>query len=227
MLSTFGARCATCAAALLTISLCNLVNSHAARAADTMTVEIVADDMCCTGCAKKVAAQLFTAPGVIDVKPDVPSRLVTITARPTRNLTLDKLWNAVAKAKGGPSKLTAGGVAYSFVAAATLPATVRLKGNVYRVVVTDLTAHQSADQVAQSIRGLRGVSQVALDSAPDALLITPAADAALSPWALIGAVQQAKEQPVSIDSPLGRMSIEQVITTNNVSTRPQTQGAVR
>lgn len=198
-----------------------------ARAAEMLVVEIKADAMCCAGCAKKVAGQLYAAPGVVDVKADVPSRLVTITARPSQKLTLERLWNAVVKAKGGPTQLTIGDIAYKFVPAESLPEADRVQGNVYRAVISDLTAHQAADRVAQSVRQLRGVGQIALDSTPDALLVTPDAGAVLSPWALIGAIEQAKEQPLSIDSPLGRMSIEPVSPTENVSARPQAQGAVR
>jgi copper chaperone CopZ len=209
------------AVALVTLSV------PTTRAAELINVEIKADAMCCVGCAKKVAGQLYAAPGVTDVKADVPSRLVKITARSSQKLTLERLWNAVAKAKGGPSELTTGDLAYTFVAAESLPEAERLQGNVYRAVITDLTAHQAADRVAHSVRQLRGVDQISLDSTPDALLITPDAGATLSPWALIGAIERAKEQPLSIEGPLGRMSIEAITTASDVSTRPQVQGTVR
>ena len=214
-------------AAIMTIGLASFAGGQAARAAETLTVQITADAMCCAGCAKNVAAQLYAAPGVVDVKADIPTRLVTITARPSQKLTLEKLWSAVVKGKGGPSKLVAGDFAYTFVPAESVASAERLNGHVYRAVIVDLTARQAADRVAATLRALRGVGQVSLDSTPDALLITPAAGASLSPWALMGAVQQAKEQPLAIDSPLGRMTIERLSTANNVSTHHQVQGTVR
>src|SRR5262245_10993163 len=68
-------------------------------------VQIVADDMCCNGCAQKIGAQLYAAPGVTAVDADVPNRLVVVTAKPSSKLTAERLWAAVEKGNGGPSKL--------------------------------------------------------------------------------------------------------------------------
>lgn len=207
--------------------LATLIAAPAALAADTIMVEITADGMCCNGCAKTVAAQLYTAPGVVNVQPDVPRRLVTITARPSRSLTLEKLWNAVEKGKGQPSKLVSGDVSYAFAPIDAVPAAERVSGNVYRILVADLQARQSSGRVAKSIQQHRGVGAVRLDAAHDALVVSPTPGAKLSPWALLAAVEQAQEQTSQIDCPHGRLTIQRTHPEKSVSARPQTQGATR
>ncbi|HEX2474232.1 MAG TPA: heavy-metal-associated domain-containing protein, partial [Lacipirellulaceae bacterium] len=82
-----------------------------------INVQITADDMCCQGCAQKVAAQLYAAPGVTTVATDVPNRTVKVTAKPSAKLTLERLWRAVEKGKGGPSKLVTAQATYTLIKA--------------------------------------------------------------------------------------------------------------
>jgi copper chaperone CopZ len=212
----------TCAAALVIIGLAPLADGQIAPAAKPVTFEIVADDMCCGGCAKKVAAQLYAAPGVTDVKANLKTRTVVITVKPSRSLTLEKLWNAVEKGKGKPSRMVAFGVTYSLKRIADLSPTDAPAEGVYSIAVADLQQRQSAERVAKALHDVRGVGRVSLDAAHDALVVEPAGGAALSPWQLMAAVEQANEQPREIAGPHGRLTIERASV--QVSARPTHQG---
>lgn len=208
--------------AFLAFCLVPVVSAQPARAAETVKFEIVADDMCCDGCAKKIAAQLYTAPGVTDVKANLKARTVFVTAKPSRSLTLEKLWNAVEKGKGKPSRMVAYGVTYSLKRTADLKPGESPAAGVYSVAIADLQQRQSAERVAKAFHAVRGVGQVSLDAAHDALVVQPAAGAALSPWLLLAAVEQAKEQPLEVSGPHGRLTIQRAAV--QVSARPAHQG---
>ena len=214
------------AAIVFLLGPAGVISIQNAAAAESLSIQIIADDMCCAGCAKKVAAQLYTAPGVTDVKANVAARSVVITAKPSRSLTMEKLWNAVEKGKGKPSKLVVAGVTYTLTRPDALGAEEQTPG-VYRLVVADMQAHQSAEKVAKFVQAIRGVSNISLDAPHDALVVTPAVGASLSPWALAGAAQQAQEQPLSVAGPFGRLTIETPAAKNNISSRPGVEGEIR
>jgi copper chaperone CopZ len=214
-------------AVFIAISLAPFICAQVARAADAVTFEIVADDMCCSGCAKKVAAQLYTAPGVINVKATVATRLVVVTAKPSPKLTLERLWNAVEKGKGKPSRLVAFGVVYTLTRPAELGPEEQPVGGAYTLGIADLTAHQSAERVAKALYGIRGVSKVSIDGAHDSLIVEPARGVMLSPWSLIATVEQAKEVPLAITGPHGRFDINAEDAATRLSSRPAKQGENR
>ena len=227
MQSIYAMRFRVRAAACLALGFATIVAGQLAQAAGPVKIEIIADDMCCSGCAKKVAAQLYTAPGVTDVKANVETRTVVVTANPSRNLTLEKLWTAVEKGKGKPSRLVAFGFVYTLTRPADLnPEDQQPKGP-YRIDITELRAHKSAERVANVLYSRRGVGKVSVDAVDDALLIEPARGAALSPWMLLAAVEQANEQAVAVTGPHGRLTIESAASAAEVSLRPSIQGETR
>jgi copper chaperone CopZ len=183
---------------------------QAAPNAANATYQIVADGMCCQGCAKKVAAQLYTAPGVMNVTADVPNRLVTITAKPSPKLTLEKLWKAVEQAKGKPSQLTTSDATYTLIAPDQLKPEEKPPAGVYALLVADMHDMPRAEKVAGQLRAVRGIESLNVDLAGGVLLVKPAAKVKLSPWALVAAAQQAEESPVAVTGPFGRISIEPV-----------------
>ena len=203
-----------------------ILSVPAVDAADLITVEIKADAMCCAGCAKKVSAQLFTAPGVIEVKPDVPSRMVEITARPSRNLTMEKLWNAVEKAKGKPSSLAVGGTTYEFTPIDPAPAD-KPAPNQYQILLDKESPLSGVASAAKAVQQLRGVGQVSVATDHSQLTVAPAQGSKLSAWALLGVLEQAQVRVTQIDGPAGRIAIQQKKADKSVTTRPQGQGVVR
>ncbi len=214
--------------AVMVISL-GLV-SEVGQAAPNVTYQIVADGMCCQGCAKKVAAQLYTAPGVTNVKADVPNRLVTITAKPSPKLTLEKLWKAVEQAKGKPSRLTTPHAIYTLARLDQLKAADQPAAGVYTLFIADLHDMQRAENVAGHLRAIRGMESLSVDLAQGALQVTPTAKVELSPFALVAAAEQAEELAVAVTGPFGRISIEPVTEQAAgavLSSRQPAQGTVQ
>lgn len=183
---------------------------QAAPNAANATYQIIADGMCCQGCAKKVAAQLYTVPGVMNVKADVPNRLVTVTAKPSPKLTLEKLWNAVEKAKGQPSQLTTSAASYTLVGLDQLNPEEQPPAGVYALFVADMHDMPRAEKVAGQLRAVRGIESLSVDLPGGVLLVKPVPKVQLSPWMLVAAAQQAEELPVAVTGPFGRISIEPV-----------------
>jgi copper chaperone CopZ len=216
------------AATLVAVGIASATHGHLAAAATsaTATYEITADDMCCAGCAKKIAGQLYTAPGVMKVTSNVKARTVVVTAKPTPKLTDERLWNAVEKGKGKPSRIVVSGVAYTLKRPADLSPAEQPAAGVYTLAIADLQP-AAADQAAKSLQAIRGVASVSIDAANGALIVEPARGVALSPWALIGAAQQAKVQPLAVTGPHGRLTIEAVAADAQLSARPVAQGANR
>ena len=201
------------------------VAAQSTTAANLVTYEITADDMCCSGCAKKVAAQLYTAPGVVDVKANVAARTVTVFAKPSDKLTVERLWNAVEKGKGGPSKLIAATGTYTFAKSNQLSDGEKAASGSYVIVVANLKANGAAELVGRELRGVRGVKTIVVNLDSDQLVLEPQQGVHLSPLALAAAVERTKQQPLSVTGPQGRLTIEPAAP--QLSSRPKSPGEVR
>ncbi|MEX0642462.1 MAG: heavy-metal-associated domain-containing protein [Pirellulales bacterium] len=194
-------------------------------------VQIVADDMCCQGCAQKVAAQLYAAPGVTTVEADVPNRLVTVTAKPSPKLTVERIWFAVEKGKGGPSKLVTADVTYVLTRPDKLKPEQRLPVGRYSLEVRSLQYKETAQKIANQLHAIQGVENVSVNMAQRTLFVQTANGALLSPFALASAADRAQSEPIAIGGPYGVMTIERADDANPATavrpTYPQVQGEVR
>lgn len=195
-----------------------------------LKVQIVANDMCCQGCAQNVAAQLYAAPGVTSVEADVAKRTVVVTAKPSPKLTPQRLWQAVEQGKGGPSKMVTSRATYTLTRPDGLKPEDRLPVGQYTLVVRELKGPESAQRIANQIYKLRGVSKVSADAEQHALFVQTSA-VVLSPWALAAAAEQAHAEPVAVNGPHGSFTIERAAEANRATAvrpaSPQTQGEVR
>ena len=135
---------ATIAVFAISMSWLSSSATHAAAQGATERIQIVAPAMCCKGCAQKVAAQLYTAPGVSNVEADVPSHTVTVTFKPSPKLTLGGLWLAAEKADGKPSKLVTPQATYTLQRPEQLQLTEPLAPGRYWVVVQQLATNDGA-----------------------------------------------------------------------------------
>jgi copper chaperone CopZ len=198
------------AAILASLTLASIA-VYGSPASTHATYEIVADGMCCQGCAKKVAAKLYTAPGVINVKADVPARRVTITAKPSPKLTLEKLWSAVEKAKGKPSRLTTSDAVYSLQWPEQIEGHGAVAANSYTILVADMHDMELAQKVARQLRAVEGIESLSVDLKQGTMLIKPAANTQLSPWTLVTAVNQAGQSARAVTGPYGRLTVEPVM----------------
>ncbi|MEX2171486.1 MAG: heavy-metal-associated domain-containing protein [Pirellulales bacterium] len=215
------------------VTAASLVAAESAWSAETAkpvantTYQFVADEMCCKGCAKNIAAQLYAAPGVTNVQADVATRTVVVTAKPSPKLTLEKLWDAVEKGKGKPSKLTTTAAIYELTRLEELTAEERPTAGVYTLVVSEMSDKAVAAKIAKSLYAIEGVQSVSFDSQQQALIVRPANGVQLSPWKLGGAVEQAEAQPLVITGPHGRFTIERMAEPETLSSRSNNRGEVR
>jgi len=169
-------------------------------------IQIIAEEMCCKGCAQKVAGQLYAAPGVTAVDANIENKTVVVTVSQQKGATLEQLWQAVAAGEGGPTKLTTADATFSMarpemLAANSLPP----QGTTY-VVIDNLHCKGCAQKIAAQLYTIRGVSKVSADMKQNTMVIKNNGQN-LSPWALIGAVMNAKERPLAVVATSGRMDI--------------------
>ncbi len=197
------------------------MNTQAATPQGTYQVQIVAADMCCKGCAQKTAGQLYAAPGVTAVDANLKNKTILVTVSQQKGASLEQLWQAVALGEGGPSKLTTANAIYTF-ASTDVSANKRSlpKGTTY-VVIDNLHCKGCAKKIAAQLYTIRGVNKVSADMKQNTLIVNSENGQDLSPWALIRAVTNAKERPVTIVGTSGQMNI-QWTTPKTVSTHNQT-----
>ncbi len=193
---------------LLTVCLVGLLgkSTQATAQQSSYQIQIVAEDMCCKGCAQKVAGQLYAAPGVTAVDANMKNKTVTITMSQQQGASLEQLWQAVAAGEGGPSKLTTAEATFTFAQhEASAGNQSPPKGTTY-VVIDNLHCKGCAQKIAAQFYTIRGVSKVNADMKQNTMIVKNNGQD-LSPWALIGAVTNAKERPVAIVGVSGRMDI--------------------
>jgi copper chaperone CopZ len=202
----------------------------AADSVATVKVQIIASDMCCQGCVQNVAAQLYALPGVTAVEADVASRTVTLTAKPSPKLTLQRVWQAVEKGKGGPTKLTTPQATYSLIRLESLKPEERLQPGHYSLLFRELNNREAAQRVANEIYKIRGVTNVSHDAQRHSLIVQTSA-VVLSPWTLITAAQQAQAEALAVNGPHGLFTVERALRdgsgTAARTTNTRGQGEVR
>lgn len=191
-------------------SMAQLVVPMQASADESVSfqVEFVADEMCCNGCAQKIAAQLYAAPGVTSVEADVPNRLLKVKAKASPKLTLERLWHAVEQGKGAPSKLITTQATYVLTRPEQIEPQQRLPEGQYSLVVGSLNDKDQAQNIANSLYKVRGVNRVSVDAERHTLFVQSIDKEALSPWQLAMSVQNAGSNPLVVSGPYGTLTID-------------------
>ncbi len=207
-------KCKRTAAALLILAIAagkdRTINAATPRRADYQ-VQIVAEGMCCQGCARTISSQLYTVRDVRDVAADLQSRTLTVSLpRPTAAV-LGRLWQAVDQADGSPSRLVTPLATYALVPspadADSAPQTSRAADSVV-LQIDNLHCRGCAQKIAAQLYALKGVTKVSVDMGKETLIVETRPGANLSPWLVIDAVAKAKERPLAVIGSHGRLSIE-------------------
>lgn len=172
-------------------------------------VEIVAEAMCCKGCARKVSGQLYAARGVREVGVEMSTHTITVSLPSPNATTLGQLWEAVEKGEGGPTKLVTAEATYSLVRPdveggglpdpSTRPPTI---------VIDNLHCKGCAKKIAAQLYAVKGVTKVSVDLERETLYVQSRPNMTPSPWRLIGAVRNARERPLAVSGPYGTLAIE-------------------
>lgn len=193
---------------LLSIYLAGFMGSTRVLAAvpqGSYQVQIVAADMCCKGCVQKVAGQLYAAPGVTSVDANLKGRTVDITVSQKNGATLEQLWNAVVAGKGGPSQLTTNQATFTLTPSDQIATSDKLPATTSKIVIEHLNQDGRAQEIANRLYALPGVSKVSVDAQPDTLVVS--SEQEISPWTYIGAVANTKSRPLSVTGSFGRFDI--------------------
>ena len=173
-------------------------------------VQIVAEKMCCEGCARKTSGQLYAARGVRDVSVDLKSHTLTVALPQPNASMLGQLWHAVEQGDGGPTKLVTTEATYTLIRPkvgenqsqqqqAKLPLSI---------VVDNLHCKGCAKKIAAQLYAVKGVTKVSVDMERETLFVEARPETQLSPWRLIDAVTQAQERPIAVNGPYGSLAIK-------------------
>lgn len=195
-------------AALLAAAIATAVGTTHAAEQSVRKVQIVAEKVCCNGCAQKVAAELYTAPGVTNVEADITTHTLTVSLKPSSKVTLAQLWAAVERGDGKPSKLITSDAAYILKHPDELQLTEPLALNRFWLVVRSQPTNEVTQKIVNQLRAIRGVEAVRFNLADRTFFVEAASDKSLSPWNLISAVESAGIRTESITGPHGFLKIE-------------------
>jgi copper chaperone CopZ len=174
-------------------------------------VQIVAEEMCCKGCVRKVSGQLYAARGVKEVGVDMKTHTVTVALPAPNAAMLGLLWHAVEKGEGGPTKLVAAEATYTLIRPKVEATEVQQKQQAntpLSIVIDNLHCQGCAKKIAAQLYAVKGVTKVSVDMQHDTLFVEARPEAPLSPWNLIHAVTQANERPLAVNGPYGTLAIE-------------------
>lgn len=215
---------------LLGLVVVAIVSQNAWAQQATMQAQIVADGMCCNGCAQKIAAQLYAAPGVTNVQADVPSHTLTVTFRPSPKLTFGGIWGAVERGDGKPSRLTVAQTTYTLQRPEQLQLAQPLQPGQYWVVVEKLKGDQETAQLTKQLSSIRGVRSVKCDVPSRTFFVETSPTDILSPFTTQTVVSEAGHSMVTITGPYGVFAVErgtEQVNRSTASQQPQVQGTTR
>ena len=172
-------------------------------------VQVIAEKMCCKGCAQKVSGQLYTLKGVKSVGVDLSTHTVNVTLPSPSATTLGRIWHAVEQGEGGPASLSTSTAAYQIVRPQNEQElrAVQQMGATQHIVIDNLHCKGCAQKIAAQLYSLKGVTKVSVDMERETLIVETNPKAPVSPWIVIDAVSAAKERPVAIRGNYGTLAI--------------------
>ena len=174
-------------------------------------IQILAEGMCCKGCARKVSGQLYAARGVKEVGIDLNTHIVTVSLPQPSAATLGQLWHAVEQGDGGPTKLVTTEATYTLIRPevelnAVQP--MQKPNEPLSIVIDNLHCKGCAKKIAAQLYALKGVTKVSVDMQNETLFVETRPDTTVSPWLVINAVAKAKERPLAVIGSHGKLAIE-------------------
>ncbi|TWT86717.1 Heavy-metal-associated domain protein [Pseudobythopirellula maris] len=198
---------------IASIAVSALATNAAALAAPSGTavrqVQIVDEAMCCAGCARKVSGQLYATRGVREVGVDMESRTLTVSLPEPTPAMLGRLWHAVERGNGTPTKLITSEATYTLVRPELDPAKQQAPAaEPLAIAINNLHCQDCANKIARQLYALKGVTKVSVDMQRGMLFLETSRGTRLSPWALIDATAKANERPLAVFGGHGKLTIE-------------------
>lgn len=199
--------------AALLVSLATIGATTAVQAgpkqAQIEQVQILAERMCCEGCARKTSGQLYAARGVRDVSVDLKSHTLTVALPQPNAAMLGRLWHAVEQGEGGPTRLVTAEATYTLIRPKVAANQSQQQAKLpLSIVVDNLHCQGCAKKIAAQLYAVKGVTKVSVDMKRETLFVEAPPETQLSPWLLIDAVTQAQERPIAVNGPYGSLAIK-------------------
>lgn len=172
-------------------------------------VKVIAEKMCCKGCAQKVSGQLYTLKGVKSVGVDLSTHTVNVTLPSPSATTLGRIWHAIEQGEGGPTSMSTSTVTFQIVRPQNEQElrAVQQMGATQHIVIDNLHCKGCAQKIAAQLYALKGVTKVSVDMERETLIVETNPKTPVSPWLVIDAVSAAKERPVAIRGNYGTLAI--------------------
>ncbi|MEO2047135.1 MAG: heavy metal-associated domain-containing protein [Pirellulales bacterium] len=166
---------------------------------------IVVEEMHCKSCARKIAAKLYTVPGVKSVSVSVKTKTLTITSQQGRSLSLRQLAEAVEKAKNRALRIVGPMGAYEYSCVDSKPSNSQTLP-LTSVIVEEMSSELSAQRIIKQLVALQGVSKVEVERSAKKLIVTIQPQAKITPWSIWEAVEKGGSHAVLISGPQGTLS---------------------
>lgn len=180
---------------------------HVATATELGRIEITVAEMHCNGCAKKIAARLYTVPGVKSVSVDVKNKTLIVSSQNGKTLSPRQLCEAIENGDDRPVRLAGPNtmlvMEYPDDSAVSTKATQKQ----IEIVVEKMHCKACAQKIASKLYTVPGVQSVSVTVERKTLYVTPTPDRKLSLWALWEAVQQAENRALDIRGPTGSLKV--------------------
>ncbi|WP_442483376.1 cation transporter [Aeoliella sp. SH292] len=172
-------------------------------------LQVVAEKMCCAGCARKVSSQIYTVRGVRSVSVDLATHTVSIEHGQLSAPVLGQIWNAVQVADGGPVTMTTGEATYRLTVPEDPKAIEahRRMGKSQQISFVELKDPQQAQLVASKLQEITGVAKVSVDM-PSQTITVDVADKPISPWSMLQVIRAAGATPAAFLGNYGTLAIE-------------------
>lgn len=177
--------------------------------ADEEEVQVVAEKMCCKGCAQKVSGHLYAVRGVRSVGVDLSTQTLTVSLPQATAARLGSIWNATEQGDGGPTSLTTSAATYQMVRPQddNELREAQMMRATQHVVIDNLHCQGCAQKIAAQLYAVKGVTKVSVDMPSETLIVQVDPQKPVSPWLLVDAVSTAEERPLAIRGSYGTLAI--------------------
>ena len=205
------------------------VESATHRSTDQQ-IQIVAEEMCCKGCAQKASGQLYAARGVKEVAIDMKTRTVTVSLPQPSPVILGQLWHAVEQSEGGPTKLATSEATYSLDRAEKEFNSSHPAKSALHIVIENLHCNGCAQKIAAQLYALKGVTKVSVLMQQETLIVQTRPETPISPWLTIEAVARANERPLAVSGTYGTLSLDwttKIAPKTHAQTQQTTIGGIQ
>ncbi len=176
-----------------------------ASATELGRIEITVSKMHCKGCAKKIAARLYTVPGVKSVSVDVKNKTLIVSSQSGKTLSPRQLCEAIENGDDRPVRVAGPNIMLVMEYPDDAAVSTQATQTQIEIVVEKMHCRACAQKIASKLYAVPGVKSVSVTVNRKTLHVTPTTGRQLSLWALWEAVQQAENRALEIRGSTGSL----------------------